>query len=587
MSPAAGSTFGDVLRILPSKAREALVQGLFRTDLPRARLACRDLRDVIDSQVTDLDVDLEAGALAVHVRMSQDGHWLCRWPCCTKVTFRASGRGRMAVAAILASTPAEACRRIKEFALVFSPMLDRYRAEALLEILSYLPSLQSLQLMLLVPCGSQELALASHALSLLPCMSSLALAEESLLACLPDDMAGRLTSLTLSYGDRARPPAPVLIAAVGRLTCLRELVILADVGDHNALSHEGLLALLDAAAPPLRSLLVTHVGNEYLETRFELSAAGALEAVHLTTDDSPSSYITYAAIAALLTEAVLPSRVMGPRMRLLELGQLSPQGLLSDPGAAMGFFARCDRVELPGLMMEPGREGAVELARLLGLPRLLLRSQIEAAITLHGRGNEASRTSLPPALSAPEVVQRALQRMDSGPGPGASSVILRGSLVRGLMVFPAALSAWLQQLSKQVQGAAPAGVNSPRIGAFRRLPSAGAVALSCIGPAAAEAVAAAAQRLAEEARGNTCCDAGAAAFLDVRLCQWRWEDAVQQVLQALWDGEEDEALPAGEQAPPEGSNGRASRHEQQRMDRLLDTCEAIKGLPYRELLSSR
>ncbi|KAG2491566.1 hypothetical protein HYH03_010134 [Edaphochlamys debaryana] len=280
-------------------------------------------------------------------------------------------------------------------------------------------------------------------------------------------------------------------------------------------------------------------------------------------------------LTALLEAALLPGRVLGPRLPLLSV----PLTLFADEetSAALARLSpgirrladRCDKLHLFSLCVPRGGTVSLEdimaIARVLGVPEELEwgehpslellppRSPAAAGTASRGSGSEARRLSsgspaLTPAQAAPRVVERAIQKTMGGPAVG-SHLLLFGPAVSSRLVFPRELRGWVAELiAKAAESLQPQKARMKPIVRFRPVPSFGAVELSCRSDLAA-AVAEAGRR------------AGAA----VLTAGCSLETALAQVLQALWSGEE------------AGGPG-ADVGELERFRWLLETMEAAAAL---------
>ncbi|KAG2483249.1 hypothetical protein HYH03_017847 [Edaphochlamys debaryana] len=579
---------GDLLGILPSAARQTLYAALkSNSSLSAARLSSRVLRDFIDGHAPELKLDMGRFNLGHHLPLCHEGRWLRRWPRCTDVTIEFDVDAVSLLVLPFNTAPPEACQRITSLTVCSSTDSVYLPSDALLTLTGRLTGLTTLQLMASCPDSDADeeyetlqKPLIAYALSLLPKLCDLKTDSWGHVSCISDGMAaGQLTRLELNASDpdSARPPMPELVGLLGRMTALRELV-LSDT--ESALSfREEALELLDAIPDTLQALEVSPVGRGYLCLRLAFAGGRVSTAAVRPCFGGLASY---APASATLASVLLPSRKLGPRLQRLELGGVDIRPT-DDAGAAAALYARCDKVVVEEMVVREGaEEAALGVMRLTGLPATLeWRSDwpSHGSVLLRPPNSAAGR---PVGLSPSAVGQRAVERMAAADGPGATSVLVRGPAVRVLLAAPAAATLWVEQL---VRGATQIEEPERPQCTLYTLPSAGAIMLKCASPEAAEAVAAAARRLAQTAASEDGAGAGAgAALLDVRRSSLHWHDATTQVLQALWDGEEggvEEAGGAGAEAPGGGggiapTSGACTPAELERVRCLMETWRGLR-----------
>ncbi|KAG2490794.1 hypothetical protein HYH03_010716 [Edaphochlamys debaryana] len=607
---AASITLSELLRLLPTSARDTLVAHLRDDDsddhgdsaLPAGRLACRALRDFIDGEVEQLDLDcsLEPAELGILMR---GGRWLERWPRCKRLTITVDDARLDALSAPIATASLEACRRIQELEVWVRQVINEtppLPSGTLVALLSRLPGLHTLTLEAKAPQGEQEQSVARHALSLLPKLTSLTVGDYGYLACIPEGLARQLTSLAVdSEQARPRPPLDDIFGCLAPMASLRRLSIHATVEEQDDAWYfdddeweddedescdrfevpwreDEVLELLDYCAealPRLKSVDVWPVGHGYVDVGCTL-AGGVLKGVKLWAANG----LTCGMLYRICAEVVLPCDALGPRRlpRLelraemsLAIDEEEEDGLLDDLAE---IFTRFDRVSISTLEVCSGCSalGALSFIRLMGLPpritcgggyNITLRRRRRSAALSGGAdraGSSADSAPVPPALTAWQVEQPALQRMLAAAGGAkARCVVLTGPLVRRLLADTAALVGWVGQVQREASSATP----RPPVSGFVPLAASGAVLLECNSGTKGLAVAAAALRLAAagpQASGMAVAEgtgggAEAEPVLEARLSALRWGKAVRQVLQAWWDGEEQGG--AGGAAAPSGSGG--------------------------------
>ncbi|KAG2483257.1 hypothetical protein HYH03_017855 [Edaphochlamys debaryana] len=463
----------------------------------------------------------------------------------------------------------------------------------------------------------------SYALSLLPSLASLTLNNTGYVPLIPDCVAGRLTHFCVSAegAPESRPRTELLAPALSRMTALKGLE-LAVPGAAGFRPPEA-LQLLDAA--PLASLQTLKLGPVGRVEIFCSFANGLLDTVELYNETSYE--VPYRDISAVLGTAVLPSRAMGPRLRLLRLCEVEADYVPPTSDPATELYARCDEVQVVA-MLARAQTHVLSLLRLLGLPEKLVcqvamdgdygivnlmkelgvgsASEAEmgdggpgcssAGSGGGGAGGGRSGPSKPPlvVLTPEQVAGRAVGRMvgRSSEESDTDFVVLRGPLLRGLVDIPRALHCWLERVAAEA-GAVMRGAHI--ISSYRPLPSASAVVVGCTCSAAAKAVAAAARRMGH--RHAACGGGGGSgqAMVEAVHSELTWRDAILQVLQALWDGEEESegagaAGSAGAEAGAAGGGGSGGDDsggdaiELQRVRRLLETWQGLLLVPQQKSL---
>ncbi|KAG2483253.1 hypothetical protein HYH03_017851 [Edaphochlamys debaryana] len=582
-SARSGCSFGDVLHILPSAAREVLVAALkSHSSLQDARLSCQVLRDLIDFQQTKLTICTGWVSYGDLLALCQEGRWLRRWPRCTQVDLTVDIHSRDALTVPFLAAPPEACQRITALTVSTSESGYGLPGKDLLALLSRLPGLSTLVLSAIAPDVQDDplgFRLMTLALSMLPRLTNLT-ADWTYLPCIPSSLAGQLTRLELTSVDSSdRPPVAEVVAALPGLTALQELSL--DSEGAGAFSPAEVLEFLDSAPPSLNSMTLGPIRpSAEASEPFSFSATfanGRLDTIHA---NGPWPML-YAQVAAVLAAAVLPSRALGPRLGLLKIIDLGAEQALPDPDQdpAAELRARCAKVSL-GKLTGGGHATAASgmlLVRKFGVPE---------TVKWHVANNVWAEVQLTPpkpglltrafTLTTAAVVERAVARMAASPAePGrASTVLLWGPLLQGLVVVPAALKATIQSLS------VAAACNSDHyIMRYYSVLSAGAVVLTGSSAEAAEAVVAAAGRLAAAAGGG----GGSGAVLGAMCTRLHLSAGLNRVLQPLWDGEEQgegegAAVSAGAEAGAASGRGGggSAASELERVRSLLETCHGLR-----------
>ncbi|KAG2483167.1 hypothetical protein HYH03_017959 [Edaphochlamys debaryana] len=555
-----------------------------------ARLCCKALRDLIDQEVTEIEIriyNLEPGTLhfiALH------GSWLDRWPKCTKLELSSFDEGMLT--APFARVPAEACRRIRELVVRCMEADSSLTTDTLIGLVPRMPELTQLTLLVKAPADILPRAMVASALSLLPNLTSLTVADWGYLPLIPEGLAAQLTRLEVNLDPQGQDRLQALRlppSMPAGFRALRELVLRADGED--AFTHAQLAGFLDALPPTVQRLSVGPVKGPYIiQFDFTLSG-GVLESVEVCGELIPSRELSVA-----LATYLLPSRALGRRLGLLTVANLSVSptpaaaGPTPTPDPAAEFLACCDRVNVRSLHSGGDIEACLSVMRLYGIPEQLLWEVGSwggtSSLRLRGArapaaaaGSTGGAVLAPPAkaLTASAVVERAVRQAVAFPSEHRSRwLVLRGPLLRGLSEAPEALDAWL----RRVRTEAGEGTDPFFPPCYTLLHTEQAVVLRCT---SAEAVAAAAQRL------------GAAfgpGMLEVRVLRYSWDYTVAEVLQAWWDGEAEGrgggAAGSGEAAGGSGSGGRrgagGAGSELERVRCLLGAWEGVQALAPERML---
>ncbi|KAG2490281.1 hypothetical protein HYH03_011233 [Edaphochlamys debaryana] len=524
-------SLGDLLSSnLPTCARRALhsrlaIYGL--SCIRNARLACRGLRQLIDEQIPGVCLHLDTFSPGDLAAFGADGRWLQRRPAVSKVTLVASE----AVAAECIALPfggasQQACLRVKELAVRIGYPSQHSSGAALFALLSRLPALTALTLNnLFLREGPAHATLATCALDSLPQLTSLTLGCSRLAGCIGPSLAARLTHFELDTGsssDSSPGQVAVARALIPRLTAVRDLKL--DVECHHPFTPVDLRVMLDALPASAQNLSVRWLllTNADPEADFELVcrfAHGALTAVEVRQDEyGPVSDVMYEGISNLLATALLPSRVLGPRLPLLHLDlqlTVTVDAIPPDPHPATAFLERCDRLRLRSLSWEEEASADAVFAvvqRLVTPGNLSMYAALEGDVQLDdGETAWAVRMlssplippaslgnlcALPPWQAVPAVVRLALQTFSTG-GP---VLVLSGPALQPLLGCQPALRAWVETVAQRAQYQLPdadAGSEAPHTGplvsGYQALPyGAGVLLVDCCTKAAAGAVAAAA-----------------------------------------------------------------------------------------------
>ncbi|KAG2491523.1 hypothetical protein HYH03_010099 [Edaphochlamys debaryana] len=583
--PAAHPTLCDLLHHLPSDIRRALFDQLDKHDCCDARLACSALRTLVDEHVSRLEVSV--GNDEQTVLFGKDGAWLKRWPNCRSLVVEISDAEPEQVLLLFAGLPPAAGIIDLELQGTRGWNTRTLSGVALVAILRCVPNLERLTLgdTVATPDSYLERSLASSAFSPLRCLRKLTLQHSAWVACLPECLS-QLSSLKVGLDEQWREEIP---DALARLTALKKLELEGE--DYvSVLDTDDVSLIMDAAVPSLETLRM-RPWEPIQECGFLAEVAcqfrgGLLTCVAVEAPDGAEDGLTHAELLHYLAGALLSCRTLGPRLGRLELKLklcVAAAARDTDPAAAE-LLARCDTVDLKDMELVEGLSTAavLEAVRHYGLPRRLVFDVAGrwSSLQLRREGPPPSQPKarppgpLPAPLPLPALLERAVGRMAATPGPtgqgpwGPPFLVLRGSAVRELLADPTALHAWALQLAEKVAagGRGPAAVGG-RVHGYRPLPSAGAVILECGTGAAANAATKAARQLAGAGGGGRCPAARVLEAIQTRLDTYQ---AAVQVLQALWDGEEE-----GGPGPATGSR----EGELARLRWLLETWEGLEGLP--------
>ncbi|KAG2491568.1 hypothetical protein HYH03_010136 [Edaphochlamys debaryana] len=510
-----------------------------------------------------------------------------------------------------------ACRRLESLHLDNAsneePTLP---GSVMLSLLRSVPSLHTLYITGLAGGhDAGDRAQACAALSSLSRLTTLSLYDYRWLPCIQPGLAARLTFLELggacgSPGDLTVTSAEVA-AAVSLMPALEELYLFRGLD----FSAEDLRALLDALQPSVKDLRVQHAVMGAAGGRCTIPVHACLEGGLLQSFkiDTPSAGEASAQeIFTFLEAALLPSRVLGPRLPRLRLGLTLKAEAVQEEGAAAfdpfssELYARCDDAWLWKLRIVAG-SSSIDAAQLLGealQPRTLLWSLDgadfasvslasgvwrnanagdEAQAQAQGDGGQAQaqgdggqaqaqgdggqaqvqgaggeglgqgqapgagvegdgeedEDGWDPAETAAWVIEEAVESLVASRCPAfdAEQLLFRGPGAGRSLTSPIFMIDWLDQLNMRLsrKGVFPPGVR-PRISRFRLLPSAKAILIDCADQpeAAAEA-----ERLLRKV-----VEGGAGELDIVPTCE-PLPYAINELLQALWDGEE-EGAPSAE-----------------------------------------
>ncbi|KAG2484768.1 hypothetical protein HYH03_016422 [Edaphochlamys debaryana] len=449
-----------------------------RSTTGSARGTCRELRDIANRETAAVRIQLHVLNPDSLAKLVAGGRWLVtRWPHCRKATLLVDDASVSTLALPFATAPSQARNRITELTIQPpNPPCEpgiTIPCDGLLALLQLLPGLTALTLRAHAP---PQRPLVSHALSFLPRLTSLTVADWAFVDSIPDCMAGQLTRLTLSQRARPHGLCPRELAApFSRLTGLRELTA-AQADDF--WPPEDASALLAAAPGSLRSLRILNVGPDSYNLDFDLSN-GLLDALHVSKSSWHTCYPTLSGVLASVIPADCPA--LGPEGRQVPL--LGLQLTLEVLGALLpatdAFRELCLRfrdVQLEELRADASIDVAITVMRLLGTPERLtwrVHEWNEGTLRLRpsplrtpggggggdggghgGRGVQqvcgSSRTAPSPlaVLPAAAVAERALERMGRAAAEGRRPrwLVLRGPLIRRLTASPGAFRAWLQRL---------------------------------------------------------------------------------------------------------------------------------------------
>ncbi|KAG2497262.1 hypothetical protein HYH03_004846 [Edaphochlamys debaryana] len=309
---------------------------------------------------------------------------------------------------------------------------------------------------------------------------------------------------------------------------------------------------------------------------------------HDTLDEDKTRGVTVESLAAFLAETLWAdsSRVSG-----LEVGRVVVNLYLRigpeppKPAALASIAASCLQLRLSKIRIDRNgtADSAVEIVRALGLPDVLMwetatehvrvrlrpsecgNQRATAAISLGGGGGSGgfsrggSGPGPAPNLAVPalrDVFARVLHIMSPSDDCVSRRLIIRGPFLAGLLENPRALHAWLgtqlrpkaatrtqrpgswsrvvlDSSSDDDNDVGPEEVRVPYRCSYRALPQADAVVLACPTHLEALATMAAVRRHAAAMASGP----GTGAVLQAHLGRRGFATAVQQELQAMWDGE--------------------------------------------------
>ncbi|KAG2491505.1 hypothetical protein HYH03_010082 [Edaphochlamys debaryana] len=445
---------------------------------------------------------------------------------------------------------------------------------------------------------SVEWQMGRLALAQLRKLKHLTLTDYAWLRELDKAVASGLESLTVAPNyHRTAPIADELPEIIASMTSLKTLTLSGEVEED--FSPETVLQLMDAAPTSLERMTLRHVeAAEGVEVIVICQFSDGL----LTSFKVESPYgeepFTPHELSAFLAQALLPSRMLGPRLPLLDLDtQLSISDNDDDGGAAAGamgaLLARCDEVKLGTLGLAQGWsvEVALEAVRRYGLPGCIYHGATAWAgvcfqhkLPPPAADPGPAPPPVPPPLPLAAVVERVVQRVAgsaSDPESQSRHLLVRGPGMRALLSAHTVLRAWIGQVAELIEESSPVLEhpcdNPCYVRRYRALPSAGALVLECWdGPSAQAGVRAARELLGlrpgGEEEGDEVCGA-----VEVLRTHRSAEMAFDKVLQALWDGAEE-----GGPGPATGSR----EGELARLRWLLETWEGLDRLPLEVVLEA-
>ncbi|KAG2493984.1 hypothetical protein HYH03_007911 [Edaphochlamys debaryana] len=400
-----------------------------------------------------------------------DGFWLQRWPRCCKVRLRVDDYGALVIP--FAAVPMDEARRITKLH-VCSDNEGPLNGGNLLALLQRLPRLELLGLWTTAPAAAEPVF--PLALSVLPNLTALRLGDFQSVTRIPRSLWGQLTRLEVNPRERPGPP-PVkdLIHVIVELTSLRRLTLVPEL-EYDDFSCEDTLQILDALPSSVEQLDLWKVAPMLRLVHCYLEA-GRLTEVHVSEEYADT--ITLEEISTFVTTALLPSSKLGPRLHRLKID--GPLWLIEGfpvPGPTAAFFRRCDSITLDHLTTEVSAQSTVSVIRHLGMPEELSWGErriwsVRLGGTARGRGG-----SLPAPVPPGVLLQRALQRMAASTKSYRPYVVLTGPPLLSLLAVPAALKAWLQQLTANLQAQMDARFQGLNFGvglSFCTLSPAGAV----------------------------------------------------------------------------------------------------------------
>ncbi|KAG2494188.1 hypothetical protein HYH03_007546 [Edaphochlamys debaryana] len=485
----------------------------------------------------------------------------------------------------------DACRRITELSVAVGHgrTFREYEEDFeqlpghLAGLLSKVEELQTLELAIQRKVlGMEERAVLSAALAPMSRLTRLTLQSCVWLLGVGEGTARQLQHLDVvwdwegDWGAPLRPETVAFAASISTMTSLRSMKLDAP-GEFDA---PDLLALLDAVPPSLERLEVTQLRTHGGISKAACSfTGGSLSSVDLEFDNCG---ISYGDISVFLAEALLPSRALGPRLGRLTVrtGVELREGPL-DPDPAAPLYARCDQVQLSEMWL--GRtelDAVLAVAREIGVPRCMAWSgpihnvSIQLGPDLPPFGDPGPAPAEPVAPPRQRLqplplaaLTEAVARCMAAAGGNGKTLLLRGPGLFGLLTVPEALKVWMQRLSRDTEASFD----------YRALPAASAVVVACGDEEGARRLAQAVGALVADSAG-----AGAgAAPIEATPTRLSFHAALDEVLQALWDGAEAGAGEAGAQLSGGGwaDAGSGGQSELERLECLLDTMRGLEGLP--------
>ncbi|KAG2494729.1 hypothetical protein HYH03_007243 [Edaphochlamys debaryana] len=439
----------------------------------------------------------------------------------------------------------DACRRVADLAVVYQdhrvyagglPSVN-FPGTVLQGLLCNLPSLRNLEVMGTMARGPatsglstfspQEQVLVSSALASAAHLTSLTLHDWSWLPCIAAGLSARLKTLTIGGSNHAHLPLTCVAPSIAQLTALQRLTMRAGM----AFQVTDLVTMLDALQPSvemcsLQASLHERLQRDTAKISLEL-ANGKLLSCEVC---SSAGVAFHPHQVCLLSDALLRSRMLGLRLPRLALDVRLALESSTPPfgAAARELLARCGEVRLYGISAASGcpDEAVLEAARLLGTPATLsYKHSLHEAVCLDlsstpwrtgqpqraegigaggsggvsgsGNGRGGGRPFLPPIQAAHAVLERVVQRMRTTPAdPGreatqwqnlSSTLLLTGSRLPELLSSEAALWPWVRAVSEELAPFHPIADSWRRpVCSFRRLPSPGALLLTCSSAAIAE-----------------------------------------------------------------------------------------------------
>ncbi|KAG2491503.1 hypothetical protein HYH03_010080 [Edaphochlamys debaryana] len=316
-------------------------------------------------------MDVAPGSLS---GLCRDGLWLQRWPLCSKLTLELEDGQQVELLLPFVGAPLALRRHITDLAINSGLGLGVLQGVGLLAVLRSVPQVHHLLLNMAMPGASAEQALTSTALASLTQLTSLLLGAVDLAKCISPGVAAHLTHLDLrDSAEESLDQVATVQAALPALIAMTHIKLSLDERV-SATQLRGLLDALPATVQQLRLRYLDFPGDMLIRVRaglwygrlawFELRCAGG--------GDNPS----HAMVSAFLAEALLPSRVLGPRLPRLGL-QLRLAADVShavpNPDPALPLLARCDTVDLEAVWRNGAISATTALAvvRAYGMPQYL------------------------------------------------------------------------------------------------------------------------------------------------------------------------------------------------------------------------